>query len=359
MVRRLSITLVLAVLAGSTASAHPAPFSFVDVRIEGTAVSVRLVAHAFDLAHELGLSAPDSLMDPGVADRYREALARVLAERLAVEMGERRTTLAVTGLEVLPERQSVAFAYRGEAPPDARRLDIDALLFPYDPVHQTFVNIYEEDRLVRQAILDATHTRLRHDLSSRQDVWSVFVRFLGQGIHHILIGPDHILFLIGLLLMGGSLRRLVAIVTAFTLAHSLTLSLAVLDLVSPPAELVEPVIALSIVYVGADNLLMTQDSRDVRPWIAFAFGLVHGFGFASVLREIGLPPAALGASLFSFNVGVEIGQLVIVALCASVLTAVRQRNAGLARRIAVAGSTAVIMAGGYWFVERILGGGTL
>ena len=107
------------------------------------------------------------------------------------------------------------------------------------------------------------------------------------------------------------MRQLVVIVTAFTVAHSLTLSLAALNIVSPPARIIEPAIALSIVYVGADNLLV-RDGRDVRAWIAFAFGFIHGFGFANVLREMDLPARALGWSLFSFNVGVEIGQLIVV-----------------------------------------------
>src|ERR1041384_4805121 len=100
--------------------------------------------------------------------------------------------------------------------------------------------------------------------------------------------PVRNIFLAGLLLLGGSVRRLAAIVTSFTIAHSVTLSLAALNILTPPARIIEPAIALSIVYVGADNLL-AQGGRDVRAWIAFAFGFIHGFGFASVLREMELP----------------------------------------------------------------------
>src|SRR5205807_9177721 len=103
------------------------------------------------------------------------------------------------------------------------------------------------------------------------------------GLHHILIGPDHLLFLVGLLLLGGSVRQLLVVVTAFTVAHSITLSLAALNLLSPPARIIEPAIALSIVYVGVDNLLVSS-GRDVRAWIALPFGFIHGFGFANVLR---------------------------------------------------------------------------
>ena len=176
--------------------------------------------------------------------------------------------------------------------------------------------------------------------------------FIPSGIHHILIGPDHILFLIGLLLTGGSWRTLIRIVTAFTLGHSVTLSLAALNVLTPRATIIEPAIALSIVFVGADNLVRGE-GRDLRAWVALVFGLVHGFGFANVLREFGLPKEALGWSLFSFNVGVEIGQLAIVLVVASVLAAIRKHSERLGQRVAFAGSLVVIVAGTYWFVERV------
>ncbi|HYM24400.1 MAG TPA: HupE/UreJ family protein, partial [Vicinamibacterales bacterium] len=164
--------------------------------------------------------------------------------------------------------------------------------------------------------------------------------------------PDHLLFLVGLLLLGGTIRQLAVVVTAFTIAHSITLSLAALNVVSPPARIIEPAIALSIVYVGADNLLV-KEGRDVRAWIAFAFGFIHGFGFASVLREMDLPTRALGWSLFSFNIGVEIGQLIVVVIVASAFAWVRAKNAAAGRRLAFAGSIAVIAAGAFWFIQRV------
>src|SRR5262249_62217026 len=100
--------------------------------------------------------------------------------------------------------------------------------------------------------------------------------------------------------------------TAFTVAHSITLALATLNILNPPSHIIEPAIALSIMYVGADNLMVGKEGRDFRALIASSFGLLHGFGFATVLREFGLPQQALGWSLFSFNLGVEIGQAVIV-----------------------------------------------
>ena len=171
-------------------------------------------------------------------------------------------------------------------------------------------------------------------------------------MHHILIGPDHILFLVGLLLLGGTIRQLLVVVTSFTLAHSITLSLAVLNVVNPPAHLVEPAIALSIVCVGADNLLV-GNGRDMRAWIALGFGLIHGFGFASVLRAMELPTRDVAWSLFSFNVGVEVGQLVIVVIVAWLLTVLRGWSEIAGRRLTVVGSIVVIFAGTFWFVERV------
>ena len=133
-------------------------------------------------------------------------------------------------------------------------MTLAARLFPYDPVHQTFVNVYQRDAVVMQAILGRDRQQLEFFPGTRQGTFAVVKRFAAAGVYHILIGPDHLLFLIGLLLLGGSLRQLVLVVSAFTVAHSITLSLAVLRVVAPPPWLIEPAIALSIVYVGADNL---------------------------------------------------------------------------------------------------------
>jgi hydrogenase/urease accessory protein HupE len=225
-------------------------------------------------------------------------------------------------------------------------------MFPYDPQHQTFVNVYEGDELRLQSILGGGRTSMEYFAGTTQGTLAVIRKFIPSGVHHILIGPDHLLFLVGLLLMGGTIRQLLLVVTAFTIAHSITLSLAALDIFTPPARLIEPAIALSIVYVGADNL-MVGGGRDVRGWIAFAFGFIHGFGFANVLRDMDLPRQAMGWTLFSFNLGVEIGQVIVVALVASALLALRSRNEAASRKLAFAGSIGVMAAGAYWFVQRV------
>jgi hypothetical protein len=162
------------------------------------------------------------------------------------------------------------------------------------------------------------------------------------------------LFLAGLLLAGGTIRRLAAIVTAFTVAHSVTLALSVLGVVSPSPALIEPLIAASIVFVGVRNLVAPDAHREWRTAAAGAFGLIHGFGFAYALREMQLPRAALGWSLLSFNLGVEMGQLAIVALVSLLLVGIRRTGVISSGRLVFAGSLVVTAAGTVWFVARIL-----
>jgi hypothetical protein len=173
--------------------------------------------------------------------------------------------------------------------------------------------------------------------------------FVLLGIHHILGGYDHLLFVIGLLLPGGSLLSLAKIITAFTLAHSVTLSLAVLQVVTLPDRLIEAVIALSIAYVAAENLAGRAGVS--RRWVvSFCFGLVHGFGFSSALRELGLPTQGLAFSLLGFNVGVELGQALVVAICLPLLLLVRRTR--WSHPAVVAASSAILVVGLVLFLER-------
>jgi hypothetical protein len=353
---RLTPTIVVFVIALATAApavSHPAPFSYLDVRLSGTSIQGTLVVHDFDVAHELNLAAPDPLLDPATLPRHMPGITTLVLGRLRMNADGRDLTWEITSVRPLPDRTAIEVAYRIPLGNTAGRLRINAALFPYDPTHQTFVNIYEADIITTQQVLSAGRPTMEYYTGGRQGAFAVFKEFTRAGIHHIAIGPDHILFIIGLLLLGGSVLRLLGIVSAFTLGHSVTLSLAALNIVAPPARIVEPAIALSIVYVGADNLLSTKGARDVRAWIALFFGLVHGFGFASVLREIGLPPRALAMSLFSFNLGVEIGQAILVVIVASLLALLRSRSPMRARQVVTVASVVVTLAGAYWFLERI------
>jgi hydrogenase/urease accessory protein HupE len=357
-IRTLSWAFALSFIA-ATATAHPAPFSYLDLHLDANGLTGTLVVHDLDAAHDLGVANADSLLDPPTAARHRDRLVALLGPRLSLMLDGAPATITCGAIDVEPDRQSLRLAFT-VSPSRPGHVGIHAYVFPYDPIHQTFINIYEDSTLKLQAILDASHQDASYYSGSTQGRWAVVKTFVVSGIEHILIGPDHILFLIGLLLLGGTLSRLALIVTSFTVGHSITLSLAALDLVSPPSRFIEPLIALTIVVVGADNLLVLRGTKgeaekasDIRAWLAVAFGLIHGFGFAYVLKEFGLPPAALGWSLFAFNLGVEIGQLLIVGVVAGALLIVRRKSAALARQLALLGSIAVIVAGVYWFVQRV------
>ena len=340
-------------LSASSASAHPTPFSYLDVRVNNGYAEVDLVAHIIDIAHDLNIDPPENLLKSDVLAARGADVAKVLAARFHLRADEMPLSNGPwSAPEALPERQSLRITGRFPLEKQPGTVTLDALMFPYDPQHQTFINFYEADTLALQAILDQSKTSVQFFSGSRQGVWAVIRKFVPSGVEHILIGPDHLLFLVGLLLLGGTIRQLAVVVSAFTAAHSITLSLAALNIVNPPSRIIEPAIALSIVYVGADNL-MVRDGRDMRAWIAFAFGFVHGFGFANVLREMDLPRTALGWSLFSFNLGVEIGQLVVVVAVASALALLRSRSEAAGRRLALVGSVAVIAAGAFWFIQRV------
>lgn len=184
--------------------------------------------------------------------------------------------------------------------------------------------------------------------------WPAFLARLGSfivlGIEHILTGYDHILFLLSLLMLGGTLRGLLKIVSAFTAAHSITLSLAALNMISLPGRWVESAIALSIVVVAAENVLRSGITLRQRWTVTFIFGLIHGLGFASILRDLDLPRPALVSSLVGFNVGVELGQIVIVAAAYGVVRMLNRWPRAQQARRWVSASAALV--GLTWFVQR-------
>jgi HupE/UreJ protein len=184
-------------------------------------------------------------------------------------------------------------------------------------------------------------------------VWQTAGGFVLMGIEHILTGYDHMLFLLSLLMVGATLPQLLKIVTAFTVAHSITLSLAVLGLVDLPSRWVESAIALSITYVAAENVWRGRGALGSRWLVTFGFGLVHGLGFASALTELHLPRANLAASLVGFNLGVEIGQVSLILLATLALDAIRLYGWAPPFRRWV--SAAAALTGFVWFVQRVLG----
>ncbi|HEY7002146.1 MAG TPA: HupE/UreJ family protein [Candidatus Udaeobacter sp.] len=180
-----------------------------------------------------------------------------------------------------------------------------------------------------------------------------FANFLSLGVKHILTGYDHLLFLLGLLIVARGFVSALTIITSFTIAHSVTLAVATLHLVQIPSRIVEPLIAASIVFVGVENLLR-GDIPGARRLVAFGFGLIHGFGFASALREAGIGSGTGGIilPLFSFNLGVELGQIMVAAVALPIIWKLRE-NPMFVARWAPACSAAVVLLGSFWFVQRV------
>ena len=182
---------------------------------------------------------------------------------------------------------------------------------------------------------------------------SSFADFLALGVKHILTGYDHLLFLLGLLVVARGFVSSLNIITSFTIAHSITLAVATFGLVQIPSRIVEPLIAASIVYVGVENLLR-GDNLKARRLLTVGFGFIHGFGFASVLRETGIGSRTGGIALplFSFNLGVELGQVMVAAAALPIIWKLRTSPVFIAR-LAPACSAAVVLLGSLWFVERL------
>jgi hypothetical protein len=196
-------------------------------------------------------------------------------------------------------------------------------------------------------------------IAPRVGSWEVMRSYTWIGIEHIIGGVDHLLFVLALVLIVRGWLRLLATVTAFTLAHSITLALATLDIVRVPGPPVEAVIALSIVFVASEILRLQRGEEGLaakRPWlVAFVFGLLHGLGFAGALAEVGLPPDAIPLALIFFNVGVELGQIAFIAVILAI-SAAAQRLAAIERSRAVLRRTITYGIGGiasFWVVERV------
>jgi hydrogenase/urease accessory protein HupE len=220
------------------------------------------------------------------------------------------------------------------------------------------------DALVRVELQDGTSqvARLVADapdvvVAASPGAMRVATTYLGLGVEHILRGADHLLFVLALLLIVTGMRRLVATITAFTVAHSITLAAATLGFVRMPIPPVEAVIALSIVFVASELLRQQRGTAGLTsraPWlVAFTFGLLHGFGFASALGEIGLPQTHIPLALLFFNVGVEVGQLLFVAAVLTVRHALRGMAARLPQWAASVPPYAIGSVAMFWVIQRI------
>lgn len=335
-------------MTGGPATAHQANLSTGQLAVDGAEISFRLTVSAHDLA--LILDIPTDLVQPIPMERFAgrlDLLREYLDEKLLVfgdEVACPRSSVA-TEYQRLPEEIIIDLRYRCATPPTRLRVAY-RLFFGIDPGHRAIGTI-DAGRGREEYLLDRNSSDIVVD-PAVSSAWLVFARTIWLGVEHILIGVDHVLFVVALLLGGGRLRNVVAIVTAFTLAHSLTLALAWFGLVDLPSRLVESLIAASVAYVAFENLL----GRGTRyRWLlAFAFGLVHGLGFYGALSELALDPAHTLRTLLAFNLGVELGQLAIVAVVFPLLA--RARGGPWFRRATLSGSLAILAMALVWLVER-------
>jgi hypothetical protein len=322
--------IALLALAGS-ASAHP-PGT--------TAVDLTLHADTFDVA---------LVIDPDALRLKESALGRPLADLIDVSFDGRRAAVdRVPSPSGSADRSLVLL--RGCIPGEARTVTWSSSLI-YGAYPVTFLTDGREASVQWLSGFDTATYQLR---SGAAAVNSGFLTYLRLGFTHIVPdGFDHILFVLGLFLLTRRARSVLAQVSAFTVAHSITLGLSLYGVVSLPASVVEPLIALSIAYIAVENLF----TADVRPWrlaLVFAFGLLHGLGFADALSRLHLPRASFLATLLAFNAGVELGQLSVIAAAALVLYALHVPEAAYRRRVAWPASAAIALAGLFWTAIRLV-----
>jgi hydrogenase/urease accessory protein HupE len=308
-------------------------------------------------------------LDPAEVDRHRPALQQHLADRIQLRDQQGRSgELSVQAIAQTPGQTPGQTSGQTPVVPQANTQTHSSLQLNYhfaQPLEELTLryNLFIPDVSTARCLVTTLHqgktqsvvftpTNSEFTLMSRSIVQQVY-SFVGLGFEHILTGYDHILFLVSLLLVSNRLKDIIKIVTAFTLAHSITLSLAVLNIVSLPSQWVECAIALSIVYVAAENLW--QKNFNHRFWLTFGFGLVHGLGFAGILREIQIPQSQLVTSLVSFNVGVELGQILIVLLLSLGFQALKTwvKSARWQLNIQHLMSIGIVVTGLVWFFQRI------
>lgn len=360
--------LTLAVLALATPTlAHKPSDSYLRVDGDAEAFTAEWDIAIRDLELLVGLDDDqDGQITWGELKAKRQSVAAHALSRLQVRAGDQVLPLEVTDLKVTRHSDGAyaVLLLESDRPVGSEPIEVRYdLLFDIDPTHRGLV-LLRRGGAANTFVLGPTSSSVVLDAVD-QNVWRSLAEYVGEGVWHIWIGFDHILFLITLLLpavlvrendswrgaesLGAVCRGVLHIVTMFTLAHSITLWLSVMEYVSLPSQWVETTIALSIIVTAARVLF---PKLPVSGWkAAFLFGLIHGFGFANVLVDLGLSDASLAVALLGFNVGVELGQLAIVL--AFLPIAYRLRNTALYQKALLTGGAAVIaVIAAIWFCER-------
>ncbi len=360
---------VVIALAARPAASHTFGFTDVTLAVDGGAFRIGVVCDLDALALGVDAAASDSAslaaeieaMTPAAREGLVAGLIQTLQRRLRVRIDDQPVLFAVA----LPDRGrggpaggvpsalGLVARLEGRVPADAKTISFFASrAFP--PVRLTVVAQGQPPRLVEVLERGGTSRPLPlREAAASPGGPSVAGRFLRLGFTHIVPeGLDHVLFVLGLALLSPRLGPLLAQVTAFTLAHTLTLALAVYGIASLPARVVEPLITASIVFVTVENLFRREASW-ARLAVVFGFGLLHGLGFAGALSELGWPTGRRLLALLSFNLGVELGQLAVIGVALLLLTALERVGAPRGRLERVI-SAVVAVAGAVWTAQRVL-----
>ena len=333
--------LAAALLLPAAAAAHQLSVSYSELEVHGREVGGELRFALADLRSQIEIPDLQHLPVP--------ALQRLLLESFVVKASGKPCALQPGATAATDGEDGISLRAAWLCPAAIEELSVRVAFldsFPIGATHLSRIRFGEDEVSQRAVQVEDPTFEARRARNPAQEFW----RFLRLGVEHIFTGYDHIAFLIGLLLLGGRLGELVKIVTAFTVAHSITLALAALSVLAPSPRVVEPLIAASIVFVGVENLwaLRTRHAESTlrhRWLLTFAFGLVHGFGFASVLRALDLPRNVLATGLVSFNLGVEVGQVCIVLAALPLVRRLR----GLAGPL----SAVIACLGAFWLLQRL------
>jgi hypothetical protein len=366
------IALCFALLVHGAALAHKPSDSYLTLRAaEGSSdVAVRWDIALRDLDYVLELDRDgNGALTWGEVRQRSDDITRYATTHLALATGDKACEWQTASPMMLDKHSDGTYAVLSlTAKCDSLERGVKvrySLLFDVDPSHRGLVQWIAPASTTSQALVFGTESAEQTLAAQPQGGWQTLKQYLVDGVWHIWIGYDHILFLLSLLLPavlvrrgdewqpGDSLKRslleVLKVVTAFTLAHSITLSLAALHVISLPSRIVESTIAASVVIAALNNLRGTIEKKR---WVmAFVFGLIHGFGFASVLADLGLPQQALALALVGFNLGVEVGQMAIVVAFVPVAFALRKTKF-YRKGLLTFGSVIVAIIAGWWFVQR-------
>jgi hypothetical protein len=349
--RRYALLLVLVGLTstGAGLGAHGVGASYAQISLAPGRVEVAFLVSVEEIARHFPAGREAGREDVERSAASVRAAADFLSKHVRVSLDGGAIALAPLRADPQANAAYVRFTSSAaiESPQPAIAVGADGVFFErLGPQHVMVVTLAVEGRRQEAAVT------IGHPLASLptgyRSVLAGTAEFLGLGARHIFEGYDHVLFLVAVVLVGGSLRRLVGIVTAFTAAHTVTLGLAAFQVLTLPPRVVEGGIALSIAYVAFDNLF---EAGSRHRWVlTFVFGLIHGFGFAAVLAQMNLPRSTLVPTVLAFNLGVEMGQIALVAALFPVVIWLSRQP--FRRPVVVSASTAIFVVGVGWFVQR-------